>query len=75
VNEPIHVIVAIDEDSNEALYVGGDLESRDGPTVYACDIAAAVGDKVIQFSHVSVSGKTGGVWPKRFEELIADGMK
>lgn len=68
--DPIHVIVAIDENSDEALYIGGDLKSCDGPTVYACDIAQAVGDATIQFSHVHV--KTEADWPDKFECLLID---
>lgn len=68
-NEPIHVIVAIDLDGNEALYVGGDLKSCDGPTVYACDIAEAVGDKTIQFSHFKIDREITE-WPYKFESLL-----
>lgn len=64
-----HIIVVIDEDSNEAMYVGGELQPTDGGTVYACDIANAAGDDAIQFSHVPISGVIER-WPDRFERLV-----
>lgn len=67
---PTHVIVVTDYNGDEALYVGGDLLDTEGDTVYACDIAAAVGDKIIQLSHLPVE-PFDGEWPRRFEELLA----
>lgn len=64
-----HVIVVIDADGNEALYVGGILKSCDGPTVYACDIAEAVGEDAIQFSHVPIDKQITD-WPDKFEKLL-----
>lgn len=68
-DEMKNVIVAIDEDGFEALYVSGDLKSCDGPTVYARDIAKAVGDELIQFSHVHFD-RAIHQWPQKYEQLV-----
>jgi hypothetical protein len=70
-SEHLRVIVAIDDDGSEALYVDGELRSSEGYTVYACDIAEVVGDATMTFAHVSVSGKYGAEvpWPERFDAL------
>ena len=62
------VVVVIDDNGDEALYVSGILTSADGPTVYACDIAEAVGDELIQFSHKAVE-RVVEVWPKKLEDV------
>ena len=68
-DKPTQFVVAIDDDSNEALYIDGQLASADGPTVYACDIASHAHDRVIQFSHVSVGGLHADKWPESLEDL------
>lgn len=68
---PVHVVVVTDEESgHQGLYVGGDLADQED-TLYACDIAAAIGDKVVQFSHVVVNMPEKVVeFPKTFDECM-----
>lgn len=68
-NEIADVIVAIDDDSNEALYVDGQLASEDGPTVYACDVAMHTDGMVMRFRHIDVSGVHLDKWPSDFHQL------
>jgi hypothetical protein len=69
--EHSRVIVAIDENGDEALYVDGELRCFDGYTVDAYDIAEAVGNATMTFAHVAVSGTYGEdvPWPARFDAL------
>lgn len=70
-NEVIDVVVAIDDESNEALYVNGILAFADGPTVYAHYINMAAKGRLMSFEHVSVLGVFGGEpkWPERLSDL------
>ena len=69
-SDPVHVIVAIDDGGNEALYVGGNLVEHEGNTVYATDIAKATNGMTIEFTHFNC-GSLDGDWPKTFESLMA----
>jgi hypothetical protein len=61
------VVVAIDEDYREALYVDGKLRCADGSTIYASDIADAVGSGLMRFEHRGV--KTEFEWPNDLAKL------
>lgn len=66
--EPNKIIVATDDDGNEAIYKNGKLHFTEGGTVYACDIAEATEDKPTLFTHVSL-GFTVGDWPQKYADL------
>lgn len=64
----LQIAVVIDQDGNEAMYVGGKLADTEGNTVYAVDIAKAGNLEPIVLSHVSV--QWSGPWPEMLPELI-----
>ena len=71
-NHVTSVVVAIDGDGNEALYVDGFLKSAQGePTVYACDIAGQVAsDQQITFRHVRVDRPDYSKWPDDLDSAL-----
>ena len=65
---PKHVIIATGADTGEeAMHIDGDLVTSE-ETIYACDIAAAVGDGIIQLSHVLADWSED--WPDKYEALV-----
>lgn len=69
-SRPVHVIVAYDEPSGyEAIYKDGELFDSD-LTMYASDVARAIGEANANISSVDVELPTVIEWPKRFEDLM-----
>jgi len=68
-HRPRHLIAVIDDDGDEALYVGGELWPIDGSTIYAVDLVEASGEQPVELSQVALSG-TVAEWPARFEYLL-----
>ena len=68
-NRPARLVAVIDDDGDEALYVGGELWPIDGSTIYAVDLVEASGEQPVELSQVALSG-TVAEWPARFEYLL-----
>lgn len=63
------VVVVIDEDAAEALYIDGEIVGGIDYTVYAYDLAEAVGESIIKFSHIEVTREDGASWPQKLADL------